>query len=309
MLGVGQGLGAGRVGQFDKTVVSAPIGQVSGIHLLGQPEPTVEADVHAEGIPGLQAHVTAAQHRMFIVVVEVKTFALFQCGRKPAPFRAAAYGDGQARFQGAQDGNEAGAHPITSSDVFDEVLLAGLAGTQEMVRPSSGGGGLLGRLAHPFGEGLRVGGEVDQAYFGGAQVGAHTLKQRTEAGVEAESIPTTQGAVDQGTKLVHKGFGNEVFGQKWFLHKHSSTKRRPRFQLPPVTGGTNVIVTWQSVAGVNYFLERGPSPSTFTSLATNLPGQPDTTSLQRHQCHGSGPVVLSRGSEQPVNACASGNLI
>jgi len=44
--------------------------------------------------------------------------------------------------------------------------------------------------------------------------------------------------------------------------------------------GTNVAVTWQSVAGVNYFLERStnlsPSPL-FTPLATNLPGQPGTT--------------------------------
>ena len=176
--------------------------------------------------------MTAAEHRMFIVVIEVKTFALFQCGRQPAARRAAAYGDGQARFEGAQHGNEAGAYPIPSSDVFDEVFLASLAGTQEMVRPSNGGGGVLGRLAHPFGKGLSVGGEVHQAHLSGAQIGAHPLgrKQRTEAGVEAEPIPTTQGALDQGTKLVHKAFGNEVFGQKWFLHKHSSTTRRPRSQ-------------------------------------------------------------------------------
>ncbi len=169
---------------------------------------------------------------MFIVVIEMKTFALFQCGGKPAALRAAAYGDGQAGFQGAQHGNEAGAHPITSSDVFDEVFLAGLAGTQEMVRPSSSGGGLLSRLAHPFSEGLRVGGEVHQADFRGAQIGAHPLgrKQRPEAGVESEPIPTTERALDQRAELVHKALGNEVFGQKWFLHKHSSTTRRPRSQ-------------------------------------------------------------------------------
>ena len=45
--------------------------------------------------------------------------------------------------------------------------------------------------------------------------------------------------------------------------------------------GTNVTVSWQSVAGVNYFLERSTnlwaSPP-FTLLAPNLPGQPSTTS-------------------------------
>ncbi|MBI3850216.1 MAG: hypothetical protein HY298_07990 [Verrucomicrobia bacterium] len=43
--------------------------------------------------------------------------------------------------------------------------------------------------------------------------------------------------------------------------------------------GTNVTVTWQSVAGVNYFLERSTNLSAtppFTLLAPNLPGQPGT---------------------------------
>jgi hypothetical protein len=45
--------------------------------------------------------------------------------------------------------------------------------------------------------------------------------------------------------------------------------------------GSDVTVRWQSVAGVNYFLERstklsgGPS---FAPLASELPGQPSTTS-------------------------------
>jgi hypothetical protein len=45
--------------------------------------------------------------------------------------------------------------------------------------------------------------------------------------------------------------------------------------LAPVTGGTNLIVTWQSVTGVNYFLERSTAVSSaFTPLATGIPGQP-----------------------------------
>ena len=46
--------------------------------------------------------------------------------------------------------------------------------------------------------------------------------------------------------------------------------------------GTNVTVSWQSVAGVNYFLERSTDLSAsppFTLLSPNLPGQPGTTSF------------------------------
>ena len=44
--------------------------------------------------------------------------------------------------------------------------------------------------------------------------------------------------------------------------------------------GSNVTVSWESVVGVNYFLERSTnlwgSPP-FTLLAPSLPGQPGTT--------------------------------
>ena len=46
--------------------------------------------------------------------------------------------------------------------------------------------------------------------------------------------------------------------------------------------GTNVTVTWQSVAGVSYFLERCTNLASLpplSLLATNLPGQPGTTSF------------------------------
>ena len=45
--------------------------------------------------------------------------------------------------------------------------------------------------------------------------------------------------------------------------------------------GTNVTVTWQSVAGVNYFLERSTNlwaNPPFTPLGIGIPGQPGTTS-------------------------------
>src|SRR5262249_21640956 len=43
--------------------------------------------------------------------------------------------------------------------------------------------------------------------------------------------------------------------------------------LTPLSTGTNTILSWQSVAGVNYFLERGTDLATstpFTLITTNL---------------------------------------
>jgi len=50
--------------------------------------------------------------------------------------------------------------------------------------------------------------------------------------------------------------------------------------LSATPSGTNVTVTWQSVPGVSYFLERsGNLTLPFTPLVPNLPGQPGTTSF------------------------------
>jgi len=49
--------------------------------------------------------------------------------------------------------------------------------------------------------------------------------------------------------------------------------------LPASRVGANVTVSWQSVGGVSYFLERSTNLSAsppFSLLAPNLPGQPGT---------------------------------
>ncbi len=56
--------------------------------------------------------------------------------------------------------------------------------------------------------------------------------------------------------------------------------------------GTNVTVRWQSVAGMNYFLECStslPSSALFTPLATGIPGQPSTTSYTDTNAAGISP--------------------
>jgi hypothetical protein len=66
--------------------------------------------------------------------------------------------------------------------------------------------------------------------------------------------------------------------------------------------GTNVTVTWQSVAGVNYVLERSTNvvaSSSFSPLATNLSGQPDTTSFTDTNAWSKGPLFYRVGATTP----------
>jgi hypothetical protein len=68
--------------------------------------------------------------------------------------------------------------------------------------------------------------------------------------------------------------------------------------LAPSPTGTNVTVTWQSVAGVNYFLERSTnltaSPA-FVPLATSVFGQAGTTSFTDTNVVGAGPFFYRVG--------------
>ena len=62
--------------------------------------------------------------------------------------------------------------------------------------------------------------------------------------------------------------------------------------------GTNVTVAWQSVVGVNYFLERSADlgvASVFTPLATNILGQTGTTSYTDTNLTGAGPFFYRVG--------------
>jgi hypothetical protein len=73
----------------------------------------------------------------------------------------------------------------------------------------------------------------------------------------------------------HDGLNN---WQEWRCGTDPTNALSALRLLSPVVTRTNVIVTWQSVAGVTYFLERSTNlGAALTPLATNIPGQPGTT--------------------------------
>jgi len=65
-----------------------------------------------------------------------------------------------------------------------------------------------------------------------------------------------------------------------------------------VPEGTNVAVTWQSVAGINYFLERSTNLAAspcFGCVATNIVGQSGTTTYTDTNATGAGPFFYRVG--------------
>jgi hypothetical protein len=63
--------------------------------------------------------------------------------------------------------------------------------------------------------------------------------------------------------------------------------------------GTNVIVCWQSVAGVSYFLERSANLAVpFTLLATGIPGQAGTTAQADSDAACAAPLFYRVGMGQ-----------
>jgi hypothetical protein len=88
--------------------------------------------------------------------------------------------------------------------------------------------------------------------------------------------------------------------QEWVCGTDPTNRLSVLCLLSPSITSTNVTVSWQSVAGVNYFLERSANPAApFTLLATNIVGQAGTTSYGDTNAAGKGPFFYRVGVKCP----------
>jgi hypothetical protein len=88
--------------------------------------------------------------------------------------------------------------------------------------------------------------------------------------------------------------------QEWRCRTCPTNKLSVLRLISASLNGTEVTVTWESVAGVSYYLERSTNlaaPPYFTAQATNLMGGPQTTSYVHTNIAGPGPFFYRVGVE------------
>jgi hypothetical protein len=88
--------------------------------------------------------------------------------------------------------------------------------------------------------------------------------------------------------------------QEWICGTNPTNAASALRLISAVPAGTNVTVSWQSVAGINYFLERSANLATpFAPLATNVVGQAGTTRYADANAVGLGPFFYRVGVMAP----------
>jgi hypothetical protein len=88
--------------------------------------------------------------------------------------------------------------------------------------------------------------------------------------------------------------------QEWVCGTNPTNALSVLRLLSVASAGSNVTVSWQSVAGINYFLERSANlGSPFTLEATNIVGQAGTTSYADTNATGAGPFFYRVGVSYP----------
>jgi hypothetical protein len=96
----------------------------------------------------------------------------------------------------------------------------------------------------------------------------------------------------------HDGLNN---WQEWVCGTNPTNTLSALRMVSATPTGTNATVKWQSVAGVNYFLERSADlTAPFTLLATNIVGQASTTSYADTNATGAGPFFYRVGVQAPL---------
>ena len=106
----------------------------------------------------------------------------------------------------------------------------------------------------------------------------------------------TDGSADYADPA-HDGLNN---WRKWICGTNPSNALSALRMVSALPTSTNTTVTWQSVAGVNYFLEYSADPAApSTLLATNIGGQASTTSYADTTAPRAGPFFYRVGVGWP----------
>lgn len=106
----------------------------------------------------------------------------------------------------------------------------------------------------------------------------------------------TDGSADY-TDPDHDGLNN---WQEWVCGTDPTNRLSVLRLLSPSVTSTDAAFTWQSVAGVNYFLGRSANLAVpFTLLATNIVGQAGTTTYTDNNATGAGPFFYRVGVKSP----------
>jgi hypothetical protein len=90
--------------------------------------------------------------------------------------------------------------------------------------------------------------------------------------------------------------------QKWIAGLDPTNPSSVLKMLHTSPSGTNLVVTWQSVTNITYYLQRATNLATvpaFQPLATNLPGQSGTTSYTDTNAPAPGPYFYRVGVQHP----------
>jgi hypothetical protein len=143
---------------------------------------------------------------------------------------------------------------------------------------------LLAPVPTPPGLRLRWNGDTNHAYF---IERATTLKPPLSFSLLRTNVPGLSGTTTFTDTTL------PATGAAFYRIGTAATNDSPPVWLEtPVFVPAGVVVSWTSVANRSYFLERAThlaAPMVFALLATNIPGQPGTTTYTDTNAIGAGP--------------------
>jgi hypothetical protein len=126
-------------------------------------------------------------------------------------------------------------------------------------------------------------------------IGAYEFQGEFNQWLQEYGLPT-DGSADY-TDPDADGMNN---WQEWVCGTCPTNAQSVLSMLSASPTSTNTTVTWQSVAGVNYFLERSVNlASPFASVATNILGQAGTTTYADTNASGLGQRFYRVGVKGP----------